>query len=230
MRSNAMSNQKKITQSDYLKAVEPFEHYIRETDFRLKTDEYIVLHFDGVGMTKKYLGHMTTSDKKIFSECLLHTAQALCVYFKSTRLAYACNDEISLLLTGQEIKDNYHNRIQKLISIAAAKASTELLKQLQLNEQIKKLKEMQNDCLFAVKCYNLPPNLINEYFKTRLLSCKKSIFDHWEKFEQKEVWERFGYLITYQDTNWQSQSVDFSEMKLIKKPQEEHYSLKRATN
>ncbi|MDE6059494.1 MAG: tRNA(His) guanylyltransferase Thg1 family protein [Clostridia bacterium] len=222
-----MSKQKKITQVDYLKAVEPFEFFIRETDLRVKTDEYIILHFDGVGMTKKYLSHMNRSDKKIFSECLLKTAQVLCSYFKSTRLAYACNDEISLLLAGQDIIDNYHNRIQKLVSIAAAKASTELLQHLQRNEKIAILKELQDNCLFAVKCYNLPQNLVNNYFRARLLSCKKTIYDHREKFEDKEPWEQFGYLITYHAPNWQSENVDFSELKLVKKPQDEYYSIKK---
>lgn len=222
-----MSKQKKITQFDYLNAIEPFEYFIRETDIRLKTDEYIILHFDGVGMTKKYLSKMKQNDKKVFSECLHKTAQTLCSYFKSTHLAYACNDEISLLLTGLDIIDNYHNRIQKLVSIAAAKASTELLKHLQRNENIAIFKEMQDNCLFAVKCYNLPQNLVNDYFKARLLSCKKTIYDHWEKFEEKETWEQFGYLITYQAPNWQGESIDFSEMKLVKKPQDEHYALKR---
>ena len=58
-----MEKQKKITQYDYQNAIKPFEQFIRETDSRLRTDEYIILHFDGVGMTKKYLSHMSQNDK-----------------------------------------------------------------------------------------------------------------------------------------------------------------------
>lgn len=48
-----MEQQKKISQYDYQNAIKPFEQFIREKDIRLRTDEYIILHFDGVGMTKK---------------------------------------------------------------------------------------------------------------------------------------------------------------------------------
>lgn len=225
-----MEKQKKITQYDYQNAIKPFEQYVREADTRLRTDEYIILHFDGVGMTKKYLSKMSQHDKKIFSECLFQTAKNLCVYFKSTRLGYACNDEISLLLEGQDIINNYHNRMQKLVSIAAAKASIELLQLLQQNEQIAILKEMQTSCLFAVKSYNIPQHLVNDYFKTRLLSCKKSIFDRIGNFEEKEDWEKFGYLITCQSSNWEYECIDFSKMKLTKKPQDEYYTLNKKGN
>lgn len=222
-----MEKQKKITQYDYIKAMSHFEPFIRETDKVLKSDEYIVLHFDGVGMTKKHLSKMNQVDKKTFSECLVDTAQKICKYFSSARLAYVCNDEISLLLDGSDIINNHHNRIQKLVSIAAAKASTLLLNQLILHDSSKALKDMQNACIFAVKCYNLPQNLVNDYFKTRLLACKKSIFDHNKIFEEQEVWEQYGYLITYEDSGWKSESIDFVKMKLVKKPQKEHYALNR---
>ena len=98
-----------------------FEPFIRETDKILKSDEYIVLHFDGVGMTKKHLSKMNQVDKKAFSECLVATAQKLCEYFSSERLAYACNDEISLLLEGSDIINNHHNRIQNLFRLRQRK-------------------------------------------------------------------------------------------------------------
>ena len=157
----------------------------------------------------------------------MQTAKKLCEYFKSTRLAYACNDEISLLLAGSDIENNHHNRIQKLVSIAAAKASIEFLISLQQNENIEILKEMQVSCLFAVKCYNLPQHLVNDYFKTRLLSCKKSIYDHHNSLEEKEPWEKYGYLITKQSSDWKIDSIDFSKMKLTKKPQDEFYTLNK---
>lgn len=225
-----MEQQKKISQYDYQNTIKPFEQFIREKDIRLRTDEYIILHFDGVGMTKKYLSRMASSDKKVFAECLLKTAQTLCSHFKSTRIAYVYNDEISLLLEGQDVINNYHNRVQKLVSIASAKASIELFKCLKINEHIALLKEMESSCLFAVKCYNLPQHLVNDYFKARLLSCKKSIFDRKGNFEEKESWEKFGYLITYQSPAWKDECIDFSRMKLTKKPQDEYYSLNRKTN
>lgn len=219
-----MSKQKIISQNDYLKAMKPFEIYIREADHILRTDEYIIIHLDGVGMTKNVLGKLNDEDRKSFSNCLLNVTKALCNDFKSIRLAYACNDEISLLLDGGENEDNYNNRIQKLSSISAAKASTELLRQIQSLGN-KNFKNLQSNCIFAVKCYNLPKSLVNDYFKTRLLSCKKSIFDKHQNFESKEDWEKFGYLITYQSAKWGSVSVDFADKKLVKQPQNEYYSL-----
>ena len=222
-----MEKQKKISQYDYLNAIKPFEPYIREADIRLRTDEYIILHFDGVDMTRKHLRRMNSSEKEVFSDCLLQTTKKLCEYFKGTRLAYTCNDEISLLLAGSDIEKNHHNRIQKLTSIASAKASIELLLCLQQNEKFEILKEMQSSCMFAVKCYNLPQCLVNDYFKTRLLSCKKSTFDRHENFEEKAKWEKFGFLITQQSSVWIEESVDFSHMKLTKKPQDEFYTLNK---
>lgn len=47
--------QKKITQFEYTKSGEKFFPLIRESDIILRSDEYIVIHLDGVKFTSRYL-------------------------------------------------------------------------------------------------------------------------------------------------------------------------------
>ena len=49
-----MDKQKNISQYQFCKTAESFEFYIRERDICLRTDEYIIVHLDGVDFTHKY--------------------------------------------------------------------------------------------------------------------------------------------------------------------------------
>ncbi len=220
--------QKIISQSDYERAGKKFELYIRESDLLLRSDEYIVVHLDGVKFTGQKCKNLSATCKKYVFDSLTQTAINLCNKFKSARIAYVAGDEISILLDGSAVKENYHNRVQKIISLFVSSAT--LLFNIELRKYNGKdkgqLNIFLNDGLFAAKAYNINSEMINDYFKWRLLSCKKLIFDRREKFEEKADWEKYGALITSQNGKWTADRVDFEKSKLCKQPQDEHYILK----
>ena len=109
--------QKKVTRFDYTKSGEKFFPLIREADIILRSDEYIVIHLDGVKFTSRYLKAVDRSIKKQVFECLTTAAIELCNFFKSSRVAYVYGDEASILLQGDFVKENYHNRIQKSVQL-----------------------------------------------------------------------------------------------------------------
>ena len=63
-------SQKKITQGDYIREGVNFETYIRESDVILRSDEYIIVHLDGVKFTSKYYKMFSKEDKKKIIESL----------------------------------------------------------------------------------------------------------------------------------------------------------------
>ena len=67
--------------------------------------------------------------------------------------------------------------------------------------------------------------IVNDYFKWRLMGCKKLIFDKKEQFDKCEDWEKFGHLIIF-DNDWKVISIDFYNDKLVKTPQSEYFKLK----
>ena len=220
--------QKKISQNDYERAGNKFELYIRESDLLLRSDEYIVVHLDGVKFTSQKCKHLSAVNKRYVFDCLTQTAIYLCNKFKSARIAYVAGDEISILLDGSCVKENYYNRVQKIVSLFVSSAT--LFFNIELRKFNGKDKEQLNDFLtdglFAAKAYNITSEMVNDYFKWRLLSCKKLIFDRHEKLDAKADWEKYGGLITFQQGKWVVANVDFEKGKLCKQPQDEHYNLK----
>ena len=103
--------QKRITQGDYIREGRDFEAYIRESDVILRSDEYIIVHLDGVKFTGKYYKTFSKEDKRKVVETLANVAKQLCEKYSSARIAYTYGDEISIILDGAEVQTNYHNRI-----------------------------------------------------------------------------------------------------------------------
>lgn len=221
--------QKIISQNDYERAGDKFELYIRESDLLLRSDEYIVVHLDGVKFTSQKCKHLSAVNKRYVFECLTQSAISLCNKFKSARIAYVAGDEISILLDGSCVKENYYNRVQKIVSLFVSAATLFFNIELRKFNDIDKeqLNDFVNDGLFAAKTFNITSEMVNDYFKWRLLSCKKLIFDRREKYDDKADWEKYGALITFQRGEWVAEKVDFGKGKLCKQPQDEHYLLKK---
>ena len=203
-----------------------FEAYKRKTDRVLRADQFIVVHIDGIKFTSKYLKKLTNENKEKVFNILSDTAIDLCNEFKSVRLAYACSDEISLLIEGNKINYNHRNRIQKLCSIISSIASVTFYKKLESTcYDIKELEELKAHSFFAVKCFNIPYNLVDDYFHVRLIGCKKCIYDRQEDFDSQPEWKKYGALITKIGGKWQKNIIDFQSLKLIKAPQNDFYNL-----
>lgn len=221
---NIMDKQKKITQGEFVSVGKNFENYIRESDFRLRTDESIVIHLDGVGFTHKYYKKFSENTKNRVVEILADAAKRICQDIKSIRVAYVCSDEVSFVLDGQEIKINDHNRLSKLVSKFASRLTLYFLKAL-ININNDEIQELKENCIFSAKAYNLPSSKIEDYLKWRLMGCKKLIFDKRENFDKKANWEKYGYILIKQE-DWCINSLDFSNKDIKRSPQNEYYQIK----
>ncbi len=217
--------QKYITQKDYIRAGEKFEPYIRETNRLLRNDEYIVMHLDGVKFTSKYLKSYDSNVKKQFFDCLVSSAIELCDYFQGSRIAYVYGDEVSIILAGDAIKNNYNNRIQKLCSISSGFLSLKLAEKLSgTNNPV--FNKLLGNCFFSSKVYNIPFEFVDDYMHWRLMGCKKLIFDKRQNFENCAEWERFGALILNENNQWVTQNIDFAQSHFKRSPQSEYFTLK----
>jgi tRNA(His) 5'-end guanylyltransferase len=134
--------QKRVTQSDYVSEGAKFAQYIREGDVRLRTDEYVVVHLDGVKFTGKYYKSFSSQEKKEVVESLANVAQFLCNKYSSARVAYVYGDEISIIMDGADIQANYHNRIKKLCSCISSQTTINFY-----HELLKLGKEQFNDLM-----------------------------------------------------------------------------------
>lgn len=217
------TSQKRITQWDYIREGVKFETFIRESDMILRSDEYIIVHLDGVKFTGKYYNKFSKENKKKVVEALANVAKRLCEVYSSTRIAYVYGDEISIILEGAKVQTNYHNRIQKLCSCIASQTSIYFQQELfKIHNGV--FDELIQNCIFACKTYNLPKALIDSYMKWRLNCCKKMIFDRHEEFDNMEDWEKYGFLLT-KKSNWNKRSIDFALKKFQNQPQNNFFEL-----
>lgn len=214
-----MKRQKKITQYDYKKEGKQFENYIRESDFRLKTDESIIVHLDGINFTRKYYKLLSSENKKLVIKALADSALKICSEISSVRIAYAFCDEVSFILDGEDIRANEHNRMNKIMSKFTSMLTLYFYKALK-TLAIPETNDLAENAVFSGKTYNLPSSYVEKYLKWRLLGCKKLIFDRKENFEAKEDWEKYGYIISKQ-AEWNYKNVDFENKKIKKLPQNE---------
>ena len=220
-----MGKQEFITQKQFKEADKIFEKYKNNTDIVLNENEYIVVHIDGIKFTSKYLKNLPNDFKEKVFNVLVDTAIKLCNEIKSVKVSYVCSDEISLLLDGKNIADNYNNRIQKITSIISSIATATFYKELsKLDDKNNVLNELKNRSFFAVKCFNIPESLVNDYFQVRLMGCKKYIFDCRKNFNEQPDWKKFGALITKEE-EWRKKIVDFQTMQLTRTSQNGYFNL-----
>lgn len=218
-----MKKQTKITQYDYKNEGKQFENYIRESDFRLKTDENIIVHLDGIGFTHKYYKQLSAEIKKLVIKAIADSALKICSEIPSVRIAYAFCDEVSFVLDGKEIQTNEHNRINKIVSKFASIMTLYFYKELE-TLPVSEIRDLMGHALFSGKAYNLPSSNVGNYLKWRLMGCKKLIFDRKENYDKKEDWEKFGFIITRQK-EWSCQNLDFADMPIKKFPQNEYFQV-----
>lgn len=218
-----MKRQKKITQYDYKNEEKQFEKYIRESDFRLKTDESIIVHLDGVGFTRKYYKQLDAENKKAVIKAIADSALKICSEISSVRIAYAFCDEVSFVLDGEDIQANEHNRMNKIMSKFTSMLTLYFYKALK-TLAIPETNDLAEHAVFSGKTYNLPSSYVEKYLKWRLTGCKKLIFDRNENYEAKEDWEKYGYIITKQ-AEWNYKNVDFENKKIKKFPLNEFFQV-----
>lgn len=204
-----MARQKKITQYEFDKTAKSFESYIGENDINLSADEYMIVHLDGIGFTHKYYRNFSSEIKgKVIYE-LAKSAKEICSEISHIRIAYACSDEVSFILDGKAISAKDDKRLNKVISKFASLLTLKFYRNM-TSLNLKDIADFLNKAIFSAKAYDLPASLTEQYLKWRLMGCKKLIFDRKENYEEKENWEKFGYLICKNGT-WKIKCVDFEK-------------------
>ncbi len=216
-------------QREYLAKGEKFKNHVKEFDKYLRTDECIIVHIDGVDFTSGYYKKLKVPYDYNCFKAICNTAVKLCGEIKSARLCYVANDEIVVILDGAEIKENFHNRIQKISSILASMCSVYFIAELEniIASEFphnKGYAVLKDNAVFAAKCFNLEKHYINEYFQWRQYGCKKSIFDKRLNYDGQDEWVKNGAVVLHSEDNWVCRTdVDLTKHKLVRSPQNKFY-------
>ena len=139
----------------------------------------VILRLDGNSFSR--LTSREAFDKPfddVFAETMDAAAVAVLEYCSGAQVAYSQSDEISILLRNDQSNDTepfLANRIQKLTSLCAAKASVAFNRELSANGT-------DTEAVFDCRAFVLPPHEVNNYFLWRQRDCFKnciSTFAYW---------------------------------------------------
>lgn len=95
-----------------------FKKYEAAYDLTLKEDKEYIIRFDGVGMTKAFMGKPELKKSFLFS--MKEAIEKLMINENDLFFAYSYSDEVSIYLEKETIL-RYKNRLEKLISILSSK-------------------------------------------------------------------------------------------------------------
>lgn len=154
-----------MSKNAYMQKEDKFSKFERETDMILRPDELIILRFDGVDFTKHNLRKFTLLELQSFKNIIELGLLELCSKHTSIKIAYYGADEISIILNGRSIIDNFDNRIQKLLSIFTSEITMlfHKYKSLEPAKSIEKHIKFYTNAIYSGKAYNLPSDMMNEY-------------------------------------------------------------------
>ncbi len=190
-------------------------------DIRLKTDELIVVRIDGVRFAKQYAKDYIKNYDKTFFDVMCNSTKLLCENNESTLVGYTFSDEINIVLKGDQINSNNHNRVQKIVSLYSSKATLSFINSI----KDVSFDELKKNCIFAAKTYNIQKDELNEYLKWRQLWSKQAVFD--KKLHKENIdWRSLGGLVLKENTEWIIKTnVNFTTDKLNQNCQGEEFSL-----
>lgn len=148
--------------------------YERVTQDVLMRRTPVIIRLDGKTFhtfTKRFNEFDESLDKTPFSEamyaCMAGTAHTLVHQIQGARIAYVQSDEISILLTDwntYESQQWFGGKIQKIVSVSAAIASTAFYS---VYESYEKIDYMPHRPLFDSRVFNLPREEVTNYFVWR---------------------------------------------------------------
>ena len=131
----------------------------------------VIIRLDGKAFhtfTKRLNDHDDSLNETPFSEvmyaCMVGAAHTLTHYIQGARIAYSQSDEISILCTDWstlETQQWYGGKIQKIVSVSAAMASTAFYS---VYEKHEKIDYMPHRPLFDSRVFNLPKEEVCNYF------------------------------------------------------------------
>ncbi len=140
------------------------ENYEDRYRFKLTRRTPVILRSDGVAFHTFCRGFAKPYDVDMV-DAMNYTAMELCRKIQGTQLAFVASDEISLLLvdyTSLTTDAWFDYNLQKVVSVAAAKASVAFNKTWDI-----KPREKKADALFDCRAFNIPESEVTNYFYWR---------------------------------------------------------------
>ena len=203
-----MTTDEKNICTGFYKGKKYFSKLIETTDIKIKTNEYIVVHLDGIKFTRKYFNKFALDVRRDAVKALCVAVNHICREMSNIVLAYVFSDEVSLIIDANKTISKDDFRLCKLVSKLASVLT------LYFHIQIEKLshaeiRQLEKRCFFSAKAFIVPESKIEKYLKWRLCACQKLIFDKKEDFDVKEDWEKYGYLLS-KKMDWDPESLDFA--------------------
>lgn len=139
----------------------PLKQKEKEFDLKLKNGEYYIIRFDGKGMTKGFkIKHQSINE--IFFDTMEGTFNDFCKSIPNVIFGYSFSDEISILIRGNNKKDD-NNRIEKLLSLLSGK----LALMFDRNAQKQELDLQNKDWIFDARIIQLNKKEVVNYFLGR---------------------------------------------------------------
>jgi len=179
------------------------KEYEAVTDIRLTRRSPIIIRLDGRSFHRvtRSMNLERPFDTK-FRDVMAEVAIALCKEVQNTKLSYLQSDEISLLVIDYpEIEKQcwFDNRLGKMVSIAASKASVTFFKLTGVEVE------------FDVKVFNVPPlDVCNNFIWRQLDATRNSIQMYGQKyFTNKELEGKDNNIV--QDMLFKEKAVNWND-------------------
>lgn len=190
------------------------KHFQSLTDISLPLDGYNILQLDGNAFHTFTKGFERPFDNR-FIEAMNATALAIVENTPGARFAFVQSDEISVLL--KTVKDEepfFRNRLEKVVSLSAAKASVTM----------SRLYPEKDAALFDARFFPVPDKqTVAEHFIWRQRDCTKnsimavgqSVFSH-KKLQNKNTLE-IREMLKEHGTPWEEFPVDRKHGRIVHK-------------
>lgn len=203
-----MATDEKNICNGFYKGKKYFSKLIEITNVKIETNEYIVVHLDGIKFTRKYFNKFALDVRRDAVKALCVAVKHICREMPNIVLAYVFSDEVSIIIDANKIISKDDFRLCKLVSKLASVLT------LYFHIQIEKLShseiiELKERCFFSAKAFSVSEGRVEKYLKWRLCACQKLIFDKKEDFDVKDDWEKYGYLLS-KKRDWNPESLDFA--------------------
>ena len=190
------------------------KHYQSVTDIKLPRDGYNILQLDGNAFHSFTRGFERPFDDR-FIEAMNQTALAIVETTPTAKFAYVQSDEINILLKTVDDEEPYFsNRVEKVISLSAAKASVTM----------SRLYPEKTPALFDARFFNVPDSqTAAEHFIWRQRDCTKnsimsvglSVFSH-KQLHNKNTLD-IREMLTEKGTPWESFSTAQKHGRIIRR-------------
>ncbi|MDE6655961.1 MAG: tRNA(His) guanylyltransferase Thg1 family protein [Anaeroplasmataceae bacterium] len=145
-------------------AVNQYSHFKKlenEFDFKLDSNAYYIVRFDGKGMTKDYRQGNVAINETFFNT-MKEIFKSFCSNNSYILFAYSCNDEISILIKATSGIKSITSRSEKILSLLASELSVLFYK-----NAIKNNLALKRDSLFDARLIKLEEKDILNYFCSR---------------------------------------------------------------